>query len=128
VAGARPAPTALRAARARSRRRHDHHPAPADPHPHRHPHPPHPGEVDLPTRGRPCAWSTSRQMVGLAGGGEQDPGGGTMKAKDLPALAVPVGVVGIVLLLVVPLPAALLDFLIVMNITLSLVVLLTSMY
>ncbi|MDN4472358.1 flagellar biosynthesis protein FlhA [Demequina zhanjiangensis] len=42
--------------------------------------------------------------------------------------AVPVGVVGIVLLLVVPLPAAMLDFLIVTNIALSLVVLLTSMY
>ena len=43
-------------------------------------------------------------------------------------LAVPVGVVGVVLLLVVPLPAALLDVLIVVNICLSLVVLLTSMY
>lgn len=43
-------------------------------------------------------------------------------------LAVPVGVVGVVLLLVVPLPAALLDVLIVVNISLSLVVLLTSMY
>ena len=46
----------------------------------------------------------------------------------LPTLAVPVGVVGIVLLLVVPLPAPLLDVLIVVNIALSLVVLLTSMY
>ncbi|WP_062517470.1 flagellar biosynthesis protein FlhA [Demequina gelatinilytica] len=43
-------------------------------------------------------------------------------------LAVPVGVVGIVMLLVVPLPAAMLDFLIVFNIAMSLVVLLTSMY
>ena len=43
-------------------------------------------------------------------------------------LAVPVGVVGVVLLLVVPLPAQLLDVLIVVNISLSLVVLLTSMY
>lgn len=43
-------------------------------------------------------------------------------------LAVPVGVVGVVLLLVVPLPAALLDFLIVVNIAMALVVLLTSMY
>ncbi|WP_024286277.1 flagellar biosynthesis protein FlhA [Cellulomonas sp. KRMCY2] len=51
-----------------------------------------------------------------------------MKGKQLVQLAVPVGVVGVVLLLVVPLPAALLDLLIVMNITLSLVVLLTSMY
>ncbi|WNM24570.1 flagellar biosynthesis protein FlhA [Demequina capsici] len=46
----------------------------------------------------------------------------------LSQLGVPIGVVGIVLLLVVPLPAAMLDFLIVTNITLSLVVLLTSMY
>ena len=43
-------------------------------------------------------------------------------------LAVPIGVVGVVLLLVVPLPATLLDVLIVVNISLSLVVLLTSMY
>ena len=43
-------------------------------------------------------------------------------------LAVPVGVVGVVLLLVVPLPATMLDVLIVVNISLSLVVLLTSMY
>ncbi len=43
-------------------------------------------------------------------------------------LAVPVGVVGVVLLLVVPLPAQMLDVLIVVNISLSLVVLLTSMY
>ncbi|WP_182112609.1 MULTISPECIES: flagellar biosynthesis protein FlhA [unclassified Actinotalea] len=51
-----------------------------------------------------------------------------MKAKQIMALGVPVGVVGIVLLLVVPLPAALLDVLLVLNITISLVVLLTSMY
>jgi flagellar biosynthesis protein FlhA len=43
-------------------------------------------------------------------------------------LGVPLGVVGIVLLLVVPLPAALLDILIVLNISIALVVLLTSMY
>ncbi|WP_062137988.1 flagellar biosynthesis protein FlhA [Demequina aestuarii] len=42
--------------------------------------------------------------------------------------AVPVGIVAVVLLLVVPLPAQLLDMLIVINIALSLVVLLTSMY
>lgn len=46
----------------------------------------------------------------------------------LSQFAVPVGVVGIVLLLVVPLPAALLDFLIVTNISMALVVLLTAMY
>lgn len=51
-----------------------------------------------------------------------------MKGKQLTQLAVPVGVVGVVLLLVVPLPAALLDTLIVLNIAMSLVVLLTSMY
>lgn len=51
-----------------------------------------------------------------------------MNGTRITQLAVPVGVVGVVLLLVVPLPAALLDFLIVFNISLSLVVLLTSMY
>jgi flagellar biosynthesis protein FlhA len=51
-----------------------------------------------------------------------------MNGKKLTTLAVPVGVVGVVLLLVVPLPAGMLDFLIVTNISISLVVLLTSMY
>lgn len=51
-----------------------------------------------------------------------------MQNRSVARLAVPVGVVGIVLLLVVPLPPALLDLLIVVNITGSLVVLLTSMY
>ncbi|AEI11001.1 MULTISPECIES: flagellar biosynthesis protein FlhA [Cellulomonas] len=51
-----------------------------------------------------------------------------MKNRSIAPMAVPAGVVGVVLLLVVPLPAALLDVLIVVNITGSLVVLLTSMY
>ncbi len=51
-----------------------------------------------------------------------------MRNKGVAAMAVPIGVVGIVLLLVVPLPAALLDMLIAVNITASLVILLTSMY
>lgn len=51
-----------------------------------------------------------------------------MKLTDLSKLGVPVGVVGIVMLLIVPLPAALLDLLIVVNISLGLVILLTSMY
>src|SRR6478609_6297191 len=51
-----------------------------------------------------------------------------MKNRQISQLAVPVGVVGIVLLLVVPLPAAMLDVLIAVNITASLVILLTSMY
>ena len=51
-----------------------------------------------------------------------------MNGKRLVQLSVPVGVVGVVLLLVVPLPSVLLDLLIVTNIVLSLVVLLTSMY
>jgi len=46
----------------------------------------------------------------------------------LSRLAVPIGVVGIVMLLVVPLPAPMLDFLLVINISMSLVVLLTAMY
>ncbi|MCC2317855.1 flagellar biosynthesis protein FlhA [Cellulomonas chengniuliangii] len=51
-----------------------------------------------------------------------------MKNRPIAQLAVPVGVVGIVLLLVVPLPAGLLDVLLAVNITASLVILLTSMY
>uniref|UniRef100_UPI002028B769 flagellar biosynthesis protein FlhA n=1 Tax=Actinotalea sp. C106 TaxID=2908644 RepID=UPI002028B769 len=51
-----------------------------------------------------------------------------MKAKQITQLGVPVGVVGIVMMLVVPLPAELLDFLIVINIVMALVVLLTAMY
>jgi len=50
-----------------------------------------------------------------------------MKRSFAP-MAVPAGVVGIVLMLVVPLPAALLDVLLAVNITASLVILLTSMY
>ena len=46
----------------------------------------------------------------------------------LARLSVPVGIVGIVMLLVVPVPALLLDFLIVCNILLALLVLLTSMF
>ncbi|MFJ1511705.1 flagellar biosynthesis protein FlhA [Cellulosimicrobium funkei] len=51
-----------------------------------------------------------------------------MKNRSLAMIAVPLGVVGIVLLLVVPIPAALLDVLIIVNILLSLVILLTSMF
>ncbi len=51
-----------------------------------------------------------------------------MRGKQLAQLAVPVGVVGVIMLLVVPLPAAFLDVLFVVNITMSLVVLLTSMF
>jgi flagellar biosynthesis protein FlhA len=48
--------------------------------------------------------------------------------RNLSKLAVPVGVVGIILLLVVPVPAALLDVLIIINILLALVILLTTMF
>ncbi|MEO3932120.1 flagellar biosynthesis protein FlhA [Micrococcaceae bacterium Sec7.4] len=48
--------------------------------------------------------------------------------KKLAPLTVPIGIVGIVLLLVVPVPAPLLDVLIVCNILLALLVLLTSMF
>ncbi|MBU4337025.1 MAG: flagellar biosynthesis protein FlhA, partial [Actinobacteria bacterium] len=51
-----------------------------------------------------------------------------MKNRPIAQLAVPVGVVGVVMLLVVPLPSQLLDVLIALNITASLVILLTSMY
>jgi flagellar biosynthesis protein FlhA len=48
--------------------------------------------------------------------------------KTLPTFAVPVGVVGIVMLLVVPVPAWLLDLLIIVNILFGLVILLTTMF
>ncbi|MGP7960216.1 flagellar biosynthesis protein FlhA [Sanguibacter sp. A247] len=48
--------------------------------------------------------------------------------KKIGPLAVPVGIVGIVLMLVVPLPAPLIDVLIVVNIAGSLMILLISMY
>ena len=51
-----------------------------------------------------------------------------MKNRQISQYAVPAGVVAVVLLLVVPLPAPILDFLIVVNITASLVILLTAMY
>ncbi len=51
-----------------------------------------------------------------------------MRNRSVSSLAVPIGVVGIVMMLVVPLPPPLLDVLIAVNITASLVILLTSMY
>ncbi|AMB58737.1 flagellar biosynthesis protein FlhA [Microterricola viridarii] len=48
--------------------------------------------------------------------------------RNLAKLAVPIGVVGIILLLVVPVPAWLLDILIIVNILLALVILLTTMF
>jgi flagellar biosynthesis protein FlhA len=48
--------------------------------------------------------------------------------RNLSKLAVPMGVVGIILLLVVPVPAVVLDVLIILNIMLALVTLLTTMF
>ncbi|MEO7124410.1 MAG: flagellar biosynthesis protein FlhA [Lacisediminihabitans sp.] len=48
--------------------------------------------------------------------------------RNLSLMAVPVGVVGIILLLVVPIPAWVLDFLIIINILFALIILLTSMF
>ena len=48
--------------------------------------------------------------------------------KNLATFAVPIGVVGIVMLLVVPVPAFLLDVLIIINILFALVILLTTMF
>jgi flagellar biosynthesis protein FlhA len=48
--------------------------------------------------------------------------------RNLGKLAVPIGVVGIILLLVVPIPAVVLDVLIIINILLALVTLLTTMF
>ncbi len=51
-----------------------------------------------------------------------------MNTRKLSQFAVPIGVVGIILMMVVPMPAFLLDFLIAMNITAALVIVLVSMY
>ncbi|GAB2629519.1 flagellar biosynthesis protein FlhA [Paractinoplanes abujensis] len=51
-----------------------------------------------------------------------------MKNRNISKLAVPVGVVGIVLMMVVPLPTFLLDMLIALNITAALLIMLTSMF
>ena len=51
-----------------------------------------------------------------------------MPARNLMKFAVPAGVVAIVVMMVVPLPAMLLDLLLATNITISLLVLLVSMY
>jgi len=48
--------------------------------------------------------------------------------RKLSQLAVPVGVVGVILMMVVPVPAILLDFLLAINITAALVIVLVSMY
>jgi len=48
--------------------------------------------------------------------------------RNLLKLAIPVGVIGIILLLVVPVPAGVLDVLIIINILLALVILLTTMF
>ena len=51
-----------------------------------------------------------------------------MRNKAFSTVAVPIGVVGIVMLLVVPVPAWILDVLIIVNIMLALVILLTTMF
>ncbi|MEU8815824.1 flagellar biosynthesis protein FlhA [Actinoplanes sp. NPDC048796] len=51
-----------------------------------------------------------------------------MKNRNLSRLAVPVGVIGIILMMVVPLPTFLLDMLLAVNITAALLILLTSMF
>ncbi|RAX47886.1 EscV/YscV/HrcV family type III secretion system export apparatus protein [Arthrobacter sp. AQ5-05] len=51
-----------------------------------------------------------------------------MKFASLAKIAVPLGVVGIIMLLVVPVPASLLDVLIAVSILLALVILLTTMF
>src|SRR3954468_12988263 len=48
--------------------------------------------------------------------------------RNLPKLAVPLGVVGIIMLLVVPIPVGILDFLLIVNILFALVILLTTMF
>ncbi|CAN5477964.1 flagellar biosynthesis protein FlhA [soil metagenome] len=51
-----------------------------------------------------------------------------MNPKKLSQFAVPVGVVAIILMMVVPVPAAILDFLIALNITTAMLIVLVSMY
>ena len=51
-----------------------------------------------------------------------------MKKRNLSRLAVPIGVIGIIIMMVVPLPTFLLDLLIALNITGALLILLTSMF
>ncbi|UQX87977.1 flagellar biosynthesis protein FlhA [Jatrophihabitans telluris] len=51
-----------------------------------------------------------------------------MNPKRLSQLAVPIGVVAIILMMVVPVPAGILDFLIALNITSALLIVLVSMY
>ncbi|GIF11060.1 flagellar biosynthesis protein FlhA [Actinoplanes teichomyceticus] len=51
-----------------------------------------------------------------------------MKNRSISKLAVPIGVIGIIIMMVVPLPTFLLDLLIALNITVALLVLLTSMF
>ncbi|TAM68395.1 MAG: flagellar type III secretion system protein FlhA [Microbacteriaceae bacterium] len=51
-----------------------------------------------------------------------------MKNRNLAKIAVPVGIVGIILLLIVPVPAFLLDILIIVNILFALIILLTTMF
>ncbi|MEO7262369.1 MAG: FHIPEP family type III secretion protein, partial [Jatrophihabitantaceae bacterium] len=51
-----------------------------------------------------------------------------MKSKRLSQLAVPIGVVAVILMMVVPVPSGVLDFLIALNITGALLIVLVSMY
>jgi len=51
-----------------------------------------------------------------------------VKNRNLSRLAVPIGVIGIIIMMVVPLPTFLLDTLIAFNITGALLILLTSMF
>ncbi|WP_433298507.1 flagellar biosynthesis protein FlhA [Actinoplanes sp. CA-030573] len=51
-----------------------------------------------------------------------------MKNRNISKLAVPIGVIGIIIMMVVPLPTFLLDTLIALNITAALLILLTSMF
>ncbi len=51
-----------------------------------------------------------------------------MKNRNLSKIAVPVGVIGIIVMMVVPLPTFLLDLLIALNITAALLVLMVAMF
>src|SRR3954453_7873839 len=74
-----------------------------------------PGRQARPGDGCPCSRNASGSRS-------------SVKSNKLSQMAVPIGVVSIVVMLVVPMPAALLDVLIAMNITGGVLVVLVSMY
>jgi flagellar biosynthesis protein FlhA len=78
---------------------------------------------DLHPRERVLSTQSTRNAISVVSSEE-----GAVNPKRLSQLAVPVGVVVIIMMMVVPVPAAILDFLIALNITTALLIVLVSMY